>query len=546
MPDPDRLMDLLVEWDARRRAGRDVTAAELCPDDPELQRALHARLEKRRKLQAYLNDPGSTVDGRERGTDPVPAVPGYEIERVLGSGGMGVVYLARDTRLDRPVALKMVRYRPGPPNHDDWRFESEGVSVAALQHPNIVQIYETGWVGGQPYLAFEYVPGGTLAQHLEARPVPPRRAAELMVRLAEAVGHAHQKGVIHRDLKPANVLLTAAGEPKVADFGLAKRLHADGGHTQTGAILGSPCYMAPEQAEGRAAAVGPATDVYALGTVLYEMLTGRPPFNGTSVLEIIDHVRTLDPVPPKDLQPEVPTDLQTVCLKCLAKAPADRYASAAELADDLGRFLKGEPVTARPPSLMDVLLRTLRRSNYDPRFSRYATSLFIAAPVTLVLSWSFTLYFWTHPRFAEIVAWLGIVGVFVLQGFLEWYNRETLRAVPPDERRQMATVWWMHAAAMLVAWLVVWAALPADRPQYYLIVFPLWMVQVALAYFSFAADAGPFYVAGAAFAVAAVACSFVLPWAPLVTGALATTNMLAQGFSLRAMGRIAERERGAA
>jgi serine/threonine protein kinase len=546
MPNPDRLLDLLVEWDARRQAGRDVPAAELCPDDPELQQALHARLEKRRKLQVYLHDPGSTVDGRERGTDPIPTISGYEIETVLGSGGMGVVYHARDIRLNRPVALKMIRTGSGAGASEIKRFRTEAEAVAALQHPNIVQIYEIGEANGQPYLALEYVSGGTLAQHLEARPVPPRRAAELMVRLAEAVGHAHDAGVVHRDLKPANVLLTASGEPKVADFGLAKRLHDDPGHTQTGAILGSPCYMAPEQAEGRTAEVGPATDVYALGTVLYEMLTGRPPFNGTSVLEIIDHVRTLDPVPPKDLQPEVPRDLETVCLKCLEKAPKDRYASAAELANDLGRFLKGEPITAKPPSMMDVFLRTLQRSNYDPRFSRYATSLFIAAPITFVSSWTFTLYFWNHPHFAEIVAWLGILGVFLLQAFLTWFNRETLRAVPADERRQMHTVWWVHAGAMLVAWLIVWAALPADRPQYYLIVFPIWMLQLSLAYASFAADAGPLYVAGAAFAVAAVVCSFFLPWAPLVTGALAMTNMLAQGLSLRAMGRMAARERGAA
>jgi WD40 repeat protein/serine/threonine protein kinase len=328
-----------------------------------------------------------------------PAVPGYEILSELGRGGMGVVYQARHLALNRLVALKMVLAGPHAGPRELGRFRAEAGVIARLQHPNIVQIYDVGEVAGRPYFVLEFVAGGSLAQHLDGTPQPPRPAARLVETLARAVHAAHATGVVHRDLKPANVLLQedvsrrdATEErkerqeentqleksgsswrslrlpsaslratllsPKITDFGVAKCAEGDGegpclgGLTVTGEILGTPNYMAPEQAAVPRQPVGPAADVYALGAILYECLTGRPPFKAATALDTILQVLHTEPVSVTSLQPSVPRDLETVCLKCLHKEPARRYASAAELADDLGRFRDGQPIRARPPSAL--------------------------------------------------------------------------------------------------------------------------------------------------------------------------------------------------
>jgi formylglycine-generating enzyme required for sulfatase activity len=281
----------------------------------------------------------------------LPCIPGYEVLGVLGRGGMGIVYQARHVKLKRLVALKMIRAGSYASEQELARFQAEAEVVARLQHPHIVQVYEVGEHHGLPFFALEYVDGGSLAQKLTAELLPARSVAGLVQTLARAVNCAHQRGIIHRDLKPANVLLTADGTPKVADFGLAKRVYVDAGDTQTGAILGTPSYMAPEQAAGRLSEVGPRADVYALGAILYACLTGRPPFRAETPADTLMQVLTDEPVPPRRLQPKVPRDLETICLKCLRKEPARRYASAVELADDLQRWLAGEPIRARPVSL---------------------------------------------------------------------------------------------------------------------------------------------------------------------------------------------------
>ncbi len=278
---------------------------------------------------------------------PLPTVPGYEVLGELGRGGMGVVYKARHEALDRVVALKVLRAGPHADADELRRFRHEAQAAARLQHPHIVQVFETGEHNGLPYFSQEYVAGGSLDRKLAGTPQPPREAARLALTLAGAVHAAHQAGVVHRDLKPANVLLTADGTPKVADFGLARRQDVPG-RTARGEVLGTPLYMAPEQAAGRAQEVGPAADVYALGAILYELLTGRPPFQGATTYDTLTQVLHQEPVPPARLQPTTPRDLETVCLKCLRKEPGRRYPSAADLADDLRRFLAGEPVRARP------------------------------------------------------------------------------------------------------------------------------------------------------------------------------------------------------
>jgi serine/threonine protein kinase/tetratricopeptide (TPR) repeat protein len=290
-----------------------------------------------------------------------PGVPGYEILGELGRGGMGVVYKARQLRLNRVVALKMILAGEYAGTDAVARFLAEAEMVAQLRHPNIVQIHAIGDCDGRPYVELEYVEGGSLSLRLDGKPWPPRAAARLIESLASAVALAHRLGIVHRDLKPANILMTDDGTPKITDFGLAKSSEKSLGLTKTNSILGSPSYMAPEQAEGQAKDVGPVADIYALGANLYELLTGRPPFVGPTVLATLDLVKNTEPVPPRCMQPGVPADLETICLKCLRKEQSRRYESADALAEDLGRFLAGEPILARPTPRWERALKWVRR-----------------------------------------------------------------------------------------------------------------------------------------------------------------------------------------
>jgi hypothetical protein len=273
---------------------------------------------------------------------------------------MGVVYRAEHLALKRPVALKMILAGGHAGEEERRRFRREAEAAARLQHPNVVQVYEVGEHQGLPFCALEFCAGGNLAGRLRG-PLPPREAARLVETLAGAVHLAHSRNVVHRDLKPSNVLLTAGGSPKIADFGLARQLDADQGQTQAGLVMGTPSYMAPEQASGQAHAAGPAADLWALGAVLYECLTGRPPFKGATVAETLAQVRDREPAAPRALNPAVPRDLDTICLKCLRKQPEQRYSSARELGEDLGRFLRGELVLARPVGHLERLSLWARR-----------------------------------------------------------------------------------------------------------------------------------------------------------------------------------------
>jgi serine/threonine-protein kinase len=336
-----------------------------------------AELARKYNRHTALADTGEAVDA-VAGT----LIAGYQILETLGRGAMGVVYKARQPRLQRLVALKMILSGSHAGNEDLARFHSEAAAVAQLQHPNIVQIYEVGDDGGRPFFSLEYVDGTSLDKVAQQETLPLRAAASLIQKLALAMDYAHQRGIVHRDLKPANVLLAADGTPKITDFGLAKRFTDDSGQTRTGTVLGTPSYMSPEQAEGKPACVGPPCDVYALGAILYDLLTGRPPFRGTTPLETLDQVRTREPVPPLQLQPGLPRDLETICLKCLQKDVSQRYHSAAALAEDLGRFLDGTPIRARPVSRLEHLWHWSKRNP--------GTAGLSAAVILVVLIWAIT------------------------------------------------------------------------------------------------------------------------------------------------------------
>jgi WD40 repeat protein len=314
-----------------------------------------------------------------------PRLPGYEVLGVLGQGGMGIVYRARQTSLNRLVALK--RFHAA---NDQMlgRSRQEGELLARLQHPNIVPVYEVIEHERATYLALELVEGGSLEARLKGKPQAPRPTAELVESLARAIHHAHMQGVVHRDLKPANVLLAEDGtlqHPKVTDFGVAKRMYAARGETQPGDVLGTAAYMAPEQAAGQVEAVGPTADVYALGVILYEMLTGRVPLQGTSTFDTLLLVQTVDPLAPRRLQPQVPRDLETICLKCLQKDPRKRYASAADLADDLTRYLEGRPIQARPAAAWERAWKWAKRRPGMAGLS--AAVVLVTAAALALVSW---------------------------------------------------------------------------------------------------------------------------------------------------------------
>jgi serine/threonine-protein kinase len=351
-----------------------------------------------------------------------PILPGYQLLEILGRGGMGVVYKARQVALNRLVAVKMLLAGAFAGTPDSARFRSEAEIVARLQHPHIVQIYEIGEYEGRPFMVLELLEG-SISRVTGGAAVLPSQAAGWVETLARAVHHAHQRGIIHRDLKPANVLQSADGILKIADFGLAKIMSGtDGGQTQTGLILGTPGYMAPEQAECRTAETGPRTDVYGLGAILYELLTGRPPFQGGSIPELLEQVRLEEPQPPRRLQPQVPRDLETICLRCLHKDPGRRFGSAANLADELSAFLAGEPIATRRVGPVERLAQWARRRRTDAIL--LGTGMMLLAGLAAGIMWS---------NAVTLAAFAGL-SLLIAAGWHDARRRSALAAIKLQQR----------------------------------------------------------------------------------------------------------------
>jgi len=436
------LARLLAELAQQQRQGgaADVDAVgRQYPDLAGELRELWAAAQVVEEFGKSAADAGATIDlSRPRGVitggkSPLLGVPvpegrlfgEYELLEEIGRGGMGVVFKARQRSLGRIVALKMILRGELASDAELARFRAEAESAARLEHPSIITVHEVGEHDGQAYFSMKYVEGQTLAGLLSDGPLPPRLAAQYVSTIARAVHHAHQQGILHRDLKPANVLLDQQGQLFVTDFGLAKRVAAGDKLTRTGAIVGTPAYMAPEQAAGSRGTIGPASDVYSLGTILYELLTGRPPFQGASPVDTIMMVLDQEPVPPRRLNPNVDRELETVCLKCLEKAADLRYGSAAQLADDLDAFLQGEPISARPSNIFYFMTQMLREKpqaavmeHWGILWMAHSVKILVICILTLAMArwWHITahwpyLLLWT----SSLILW-GVV-------FWEWRKR---------------------------------------------------------------------------------------------------------------------------
>lgn len=488
-----RLAALLDRLNEAHRSGRALEPREVAADQPELieeLQALWAVAQAARLAQTPSFRSSSSSPNREAASPPParPAAPppstfgDFELQEVIGQGGMGVVYKARQRSLNRTVAVKMVRDREGGQGQDRERFRREAEAAARLQHPHIVTVHEVGLVDGQAYLCMEYVEGRTLAQWLEANgPMPPRAAAQLVALIARAVQHAHEHGILHRDLKPSNILLADASptstsslgrespylsghspetrklsvHPKVTDFGLAKQIDGSLTLTRTGAVVGTPSYMAPEQATGRKD-LTPAADIYSLGAILYELLTGRPPFRASHPLDTLLLVLEQEPIPPRDLNPTVDRDIELICLKCLQKPPELRYASAAALAADLEAYAVGDPISTQPSGLRYFLARMLRDThhanvleNWGLLWMWHSLQVFLLCLLTQII-------YWSGVRDHRLYLGLWSFGL-VAWGTIFWQLRRRAGPVLFVER-QIAHAWAAGICASIAMFVIEWVA----------------------------------------------------------------------------------------
>lgn len=464
------------------------------------------------------------------------SLPNYEIQCELGRGGMGVVYKAKQAGLDRTVALKMILHATHAGDHERQRFLTEAKAVAQLQHPNIVQIYEIGEHDGLPYFSLEFCSGGNLAEKLHGTPLTPTDAAQLAETLARAVQFAHEHQLIHRDLKPANVLLAEDGQPKITDFGLVKKLD-DARLTQSGAIIGSPSYMSPEQARGLTTEVGTGVDVYGLGAILYELLTGRPPFKAATVMETLEQVSRDAPVSPRLLQPNTPRDLEIICLTCLNKEPDRRYASAQEVADDLQRFLNGESISIRPAGFMDRLTRTLGQDRLRGEFHVWGNLLLLFAVIIVV---GHSLLHYCYLTRQHILFIIGIDCVqFALMALIFWVVSRKREAPIITEEHKLWLLGIGYIMACALARLIVNYQTPDSQMNYEMREYPFWFVLAALLFFMMGgAYWGRCYLFSAVFAVSSVLVPvFFSSAGPLLFGILWGLFLWSFGIHLRRLGR---------
>ncbi len=508
----ERLALLLADLTDQVHAGQPVDLPQVCAEHPELADELRELWGAVMLADAAGSHapPVTMSSGASREASSIsfelPCRFGdYELLEELGRGGMGIVYRAWQISLNREVALKMILRGSHATETDRRRFQAEAEAAAKLNHPGVVPVYEVGELDGHPYFSMKYVLGQTLAQRLSSGLMAPREAAALLAHVARAIQNAHQQGVLHRDLKPSNILIDDEGQPHVTDFGLAKRVENAESLTHTGAILGTPAYMAPEQAAGARGEVGPASDVFSLGTILYQMLTGRPPFQAASAVDTILMLLEQDVVPPRVVNPRADSDLEMIALRCLQKPIDLRYDSAGALADDLDAYLHNEPIAARSGRFGQVLAHMFREThhvnvleNWGLLWMWHSLALFIACALTNALQ------FLEVDRWYYMVLWT--MGIWIWAAVF-WWLRRRMGPVTFVER-QIAHVWAASMAAIAGLFFVeMWLGLPALKlsPVLPLIAGMVFVIKAGIL-------TGTFYVQ----AVALFATAPLMAWFPAV------------------------------
>jgi len=456
--DDEKLAELLERLTAAHGRGEEVDIAAEAAAAPALSdelRELWAAIQI-----ADLVGDASAVGSGSTGTPAATAFElpvqfgDFELLEEIGRGGMGVVYKARQASLDRTVALKMILRGTLASTEDLARFRAEAEAAAQLSHEGIVPVYEVGQHDGHSFFSMQLIEGDTLSQRLAAGPLPPRAAAAILLRVSRAIHAAHDAGVLHRDVKPSNILIDKDGRPHVTDFGLAKRVEGQESLTRTGAVLGTPSYLAPEQAIGARGVLGPATDVYGLGAVLYQMLTGRPPFQAATPLETVMLVVEQEVVPPRLLNPRADRDLELIALQCLQKPPELRYASAASLADDLQAYLEGDPISARSGRFSAIMARWFRETHHVSVLENWGLLWMWHAAVLLVLCLLTNLM---HARgFVSPVSYLLLWGGgLAIWAPIFWAIRRRTGPVTFVER-QVAHVWAASVIASVGLFAIEW------------------------------------------------------------------------------------------
>jgi serine/threonine protein kinase len=535
----ERLAQLFEELSGQQRRGLRPDVEAVCRQHPDLADELRQLLNLAQIADVVARPATGQTTILQAPPRPTPAAPphsfdGYELIEELGRGAMGVVYKAWEPSLQRFVALKMVLRGDHASTADLARFRGEAQSAARLSHRNIVPVYKVGEHDGRDYFCMELVEGTTLAALSADGPLPQERAARYVAAIARAVHHAHAQGILHRDLKPSNILIDRDDQPRVTDFGLAKRVSSEPASraasapgaslTQTGAILGTPSYMAPEQAAGGEGKVGPAADTYALGAILYELLTGRPPFQAASVWDVLMLVRTEEPARPRLLNRRVHPDLEMICLKCLEKRPEHRYESALALAEDLERFLRSEPVAARTSSLAYFVGRLFRETHHAPVMENWgglwmvhSFKLFLLCAVTNWLYWQGYDSHWPYLLLWSVglVAWSSI--------FWAWRRRG---GPVTFVERQIAHAWGAGVAASIGV-LIVEVLLGLDV----LTLSPVLAIAAGMVFIMKAGTlTGWFYIAAALCFLTAIPMAVFPEVGPLLFGLAAAVGFFVPGL----------------
>jgi serine/threonine-protein kinase len=543
----ERLARLLEELTRQKRSGVRPDLDGIILQHPDLADELRHLVNLAGIADVFVR-PVPAVHSTARKAEPVPSgasptstlpqsFDGYELREELGRGAMGVVYKAWEPSLERYVALKMVLRGEQASAAELGRFRAEAQAVARLSHPNIVPVHRVGHCEGRDYFCMEFVEGQSLSLLTTSGPLSPERAARYLAAMSRAVHHAHQNGILHRDLKPANVLIDLQDQPRVTDFGLAKRVEGGADFTGTGAIVGTPSYMAPEQAAGGEGRIGPPADVYALGAILYELLTGRPPFQAASVWDVLMMVRTEEPIRPRLLNRKTPQDLELICLKCLEKRPEHRYPSALALAEDLERFLQSEPVAARTSSLAYFVNRLFRETHHAPVMENWgglwmihSLKLFLLCAVT---NWMYWAGVGTgpgpvdiHEGFRRHLPYLLLWGVgLVAWGCFFWAWRRRGGPVTFVER-QVAHAWGAGVAASIGTLVVeVLLGLPV------LTLSPVLAIAAGMVFTMKAGTlTGWFYVAAALCFVTAIPMALFPQIGPLLFGLVSAVGFFVPGL----------------